>query len=148
MSGFDVAEGVRGFVQRVRPINNRREPSGLDELLQNIQILVVCDRKISPQFWCTNGDNTIGLSSRTSMSMPCAPGAAVQDERSVRVSARRHPDNERLSTLSNMTSYRLLPRVKSSVVQSMTWSAPSERTISTFLVLHTRVTFAPDDLAI
>ena len=49
MSGFDVAEGVRGFVQRVRPINNRREPSGLDELLQNNQILVVCDRKISPQ---------------------------------------------------------------------------------------------------
>jgi hypothetical protein len=38
MSGFDVAEGVRGFVQRVRPINDRREPSGLDEFLRNNQI--------------------------------------------------------------------------------------------------------------
>src|SRR5256884_2880853 len=30
----------------------------------------------------------------------------------------------------------------------MTWSAPIERTMSTLLVLHTPVTFAPNDLAI
>ena len=30
----------------------------------------------------------------------------------------------------------------------MTWSAPSDRTVSRFLVLQTPVTFAPNDFAI
>jgi hypothetical protein len=42
-----------------------------------------------------------------------------------------------------MTSYRASLAVRSSFVQSTTWSAPIDRTSSTFRVLHTPVTSAP-----
>jgi len=50
--------------------------------------------------------------------------------------------------MSTITSYRRPARVKSARVQSMTWSAPIEATISTFGVLHTPVTSAPNALAL
>ncbi len=39
MSAFDVTEGRRGVAQRVRPVDDRRELPGFNELLQNDQVL-------------------------------------------------------------------------------------------------------------
>jgi len=56
------------------------------------------------------------MSFGTGMPMPRAPVPLFKMSVPLGVSARRQSDNERFSTLSKITSYRLPPRVKSSVV--------------------------------
>ena len=49
VSAFDVTEGRRGLVQRVRFVEDRCELPGFDKLLENDQILMIRDRKIPAQ---------------------------------------------------------------------------------------------------